>query len=125
MTSLVSTSLLVALGGAAGAVLRFWTGRLAAAVLGAGWPWGTFIVNVAGAFAIGAVIALAGRDLISLAQKNFLTIGVLGGFTTFSAFSLEVVQLIQRDHWGTAILYILLSVTLSIFGVVIGMRIFA
>jgi CrcB protein len=125
MTSLVSTSLLIALGGALGAVLRFWTGRLATTILGPAWPWGTFLVNIAGAFAIGAVVALAGRDLMSVAQKNFLTIGVLGGFTTFSAFSLEAVQLIQRGQWGLALMYILLSVTLSIFGVMLGMRIFA
>jgi fluoride exporter len=125
MTSFVSTSFLIALGGALGAVLRFWTGRLAATFLGTSWPWGTFMVNIAGAFAIGAVIALAGRDLISDAQKNFLTVGVLGGFTTFSAFSLEVVQMINRDQGGAALMYILLSVALSVFGVILGMRIFA
>jgi fluoride exporter len=125
MTSALTSSLLIALGGAIGAVLRYWTGRGLAAVLGSSWPWGTLLVNVLGGFAIGAVVALSSRELLSPASRLFLTAGLLGGFTTFSAFSLEVVQLAERGAVTSAVVYILVSVLLSVGGVFFGLKIFA
>jgi fluoride exporter len=125
MTSALTSSLLIALGGAIGAVLRYWSGRWAVAVLGPSWPWGTLLVNVLGGFAIGAVVALSSRELLSPASRLFLTTGLLGGFTTFSAFSLEVVQLAERGAMTSAVVYILVSVLLSVGGVFFGLKIFA
>jgi fluoride exporter len=125
MTSDLSSSLLIALGGAMGAVARFWTGRMAAAILGMGWPWGTFLVNVLGGLLIGAVVALAARGVVGASARQFLTVGVLGGFTTFSAFSLDVVQLMERGAYAPAVAYIIFSVVLAVAGVMIGMKVFA
>jgi fluoride exporter len=125
MTSDLSSSLFIALGGAMGAVARFWTGRIAAAILGTGWPWGTFLVNVIGGLLIGAVVALASRGVVGASARQFLTVGVLGGFTTFSAFSLDVVQLMERGAYAPAVAYIIFSVVLAVAGVMIGMKVFA
>jgi fluoride exporter len=102
--------LLVALGGALGASGRFGV-NLLVPWSGAGVPWATLIVNVIGGAAMGALFAFAAenRPLMLL-----LGVGVLGGFTTFSAFSIETVRLLQRGDAGTAATYIALSVTLSI-----------
>jgi CrcB protein len=92
----------VMIGGAVGAGLRFETGRLAARQLGSGFPWGTLAVNLAGSLLIGLLAALlpTERPLWLL-----LAVGVLGGFTTFSAFSLELLAMVQRGAAGTAFLY--------------------
>jgi fluoride exporter len=125
MTSDFSSSLLIALGGAMGAVARFWTGRIAAATLGTGWPWGTFLVNVIGGVLMGAVVALAARGVVGASARQFLAVGVLGGFTTFSAFSLDVLQLLERGDFVPALTYIIFSVALAVAGVMIGMKVFA
>jgi fluoride exporter len=125
MTSDLSSSLLIALGGAMGAVARFWTGRIAAATLGTGWPWGTFLVNVLGGVLMGAVVALAARGVVGASARQFLTVGVLGGFTTFSAFSLDVLQFLERGDFVPALTYIIFSVALAVAGVMFGMKVFA
>lgn len=104
--------LLVMLGGAIGAGLRHGVGVAAARRLGAGFPWGTLIVNLAGAFAAGILlIFLLGRGEAGEPWRLFLGVGLLGGFTTFSAFSAETVGLVQRGDIGLAALYVLASVT--------------
>ena len=102
--------LLVALGGALGASGRFGV-NLLAPWSGVGMPWATLVVNVVGGAAMGALFAVASenRPLMLL-----LGVGVLGGFTTFSAFSMETVRLIERGDMGAAGVYVALSVTLSI-----------
>jgi CrcB protein len=101
----------VALGGAIGAVLRF------LAVAGLGAPLGTLAVNVAGSFAIGVLfVALAGRAGLS----PFLMTGVLGGFTTFSAFSLDALKLWEGGQGGLALGYAAASVALSLVAVAAG-----
>ena len=95
---------LVAVGGAAGSVLRYLVSVLALAALGGGFPWGTLAVNVAGSAAIGGVAALGVQDNARL----LLVTGLLGGFTTFSAFSLEAAQLWHRAPW-LAVLYVAAS----------------
>lgn len=122
MGAMVATLLQVALGGAIGASLR-WAMALALAPLsGPGFPVAILAVNVIGSFLMGlAVTAFALRGGAALAP--FLTVGVLGGFTTFSAFSLEAYALIERGDWAPALAYILLSVAGSIVGLALGVTI--
>lgn len=103
--------LLVALGGAVGATARYGVGVAAARLLGLGFPWGTLIVNVVGGIAMGVLAARVGPEQESL--RLVLGVGVLGGFTTFSAFSLETVRLMQHQP-GLAMLYVAVSVVFSV-----------
>lgn len=112
----------VAAGGALGAAGRYlvnvWTGRL----LGSGFPWGTITVNVAGSFLMGALITyLALKWSASQEIRAFLTTGVLGGFTTFSAFSLDFATLYERKEFGLALGYAAGSVGLSLLAIFAGM----
>lgn len=104
---------LVAVGGAAGSTLRYLISSL---FLGMGWPWGTLLVNILGSFAMGL---LAGTGL-SAPQRLFWMTGVLGGFTTFSAFSLETAVLWERAHWE-GVAYVALSLALGFAGFALGM----
>lgn len=116
---MVQTLLTVAAGGAIGASLRYLAFVGAIRVFGPGFPIGTLVVNVLGSFLMGVVfvvIAKKGGQELAL----FLMTGVLGGFTTFSAFSLDTFALFERGETGTAALYVLLSVGLSIAALVIG-----
>ena len=113
------TLLQVALGGALGAALRWLAGLGVARLAGPGFPLATLGVNVLGSFLMGAFAALAARrGLGHLAP--FVMTGVLGGFTTFSAFSLEAVTLVERGRGGAAALYVGLSVGLSIAALALG-----
>ena len=97
---------LVALGGAAGSTLRYLTGLIAARWLGGDLPWGTVLVNLAGSFLIGLVHELGGdAALLAPETRLFLATGVLGGFTTYSAFSYETARLLQAQAWSSAALY--------------------
>jgi CrcB protein len=107
----MSQALLVALGGALGALARYGVGLAAARLFGHTLPWGTLAVNVLGGLAMGVLAARIGPE-----HEHFrlaLGVGVLGGFTTFSAFSLETVRLIGH-HPSLAIVYVLASVVLSV-----------
>lgn len=107
--------LLVAAGGAAGAALRHMVQLWAFRLLGPGLPVGTFMVNVLGSFAMGLVVGwLALRGGLGGEGRAFLATGLLGGFTTFSAFSLDAVSLWQRGDAGLAFAYVAASVILSI-----------
>ena len=108
--------LLVALGGALGSVARWlvsgWVERLSPA---SAFPWGTFAVNAIGSFAIGLLLVLAlERASISLPTRLFLVTGVLGGFTTFSAFSWESLMLLRDARWLTAFAYMLGSLVVGV-----------
>lgn len=103
--------LLVAAGGAAGSLARYGVGVLAARWLGLEFPWGTLVVNVLGGFAMGVLAARVGPENADL--RLALGVGLLGGFTTFSAFSLDVVRLMQHQP-ALAALYVSLSVLLSV-----------
>jgi fluoride exporter len=114
-------ALLVALGGAIGAVARYGVTTAAIRIFGSSFPYGTMIVNVAGSFAIGLVIAFLLRKYPEHeAARLFLATGILGGFTTFSAFSMDVMNLLQRGEPGSAFAYIVGSVVLSIAAVFAG-----
>lgn len=122
MTSAFSSSLLVLAGGGLGALGRLWLGRAALALLGSGWPWGTLLVNILGGFAMGAVVEWAAlRGGIGPDMRLFLTTGVLGGFTTFSAFSLETALMIEGGQTASALAYVVLSVLLSVGALFAGL----
>nr|WP_245710864.1 fluoride efflux transporter CrcB [Citreimonas salinaria] len=112
----------VALGGALGASARYLTGIAALRLLGAGFPWGTLIVNVAGSFAMGALVVVLMQSDSRLGP--FLITGVLGGFTTFSAFSLDAVALFERGQAGLAAGYVAASVVLSLGALFAGLVLF-
>lgn len=115
-----ATLLQVAIGGAIGASLRYLTGVATLRAFGPGFPWGTLVVNILGSMAMGALVVI-------LAQKGgtrfapFLMTGILGGFTTFSAFSLDAITLYERGQIGVAAAYVLGSVVLSLLGLVAGL----
>ncbi|PWR18009.1 fluoride efflux transporter CrcB [Zavarzinia compransoris] len=111
---------LVAVGGAAGSVLRLAVARLAQAALGAGFPYGTLAVNLSGSLVMGALAALFAARAGDDPARLFLMTGVLGGFTTFSAFSLDAYGLWARGEAGAAALYVAASVVLSIGALVVG-----
>ncbi|ETA51224.1 fluoride efflux transporter CrcB [Ponticoccus alexandrii] len=110
----------VAIGGALGASARYMTGIAMARLLGKGFPWGTLTVNVVGSFAMGALVVLLAH-LGGNRWAPFLMTGVLGGFTTFSAFSLDVVTLYERGQTGAAAGYVAVSVLASIAALFAGM----
>lgn len=110
----MSNCLIVAAGGAAGAVLRYLIGRIPLGS-GQGFPIKTFIINVVGCFLIGAVTALASEQLSAHPRTVlFLKVGICGGFTTFSSFALETGGLIEKGTYSTAAAYIFLSVVSGI-----------
>jgi fluoride exporter len=123
--------LLVAAGGALGSVARYGLGALALRLApGAAWPWATFGVNLIGGLAMGLLVGgLAQRGDGDGGLRLFAAVGLLGGFTTFSAFSLETALMIERRQLGLAAGYVGASVLLSVaalfLGLAIARRVFA
>ncbi|WP_295530390.1 fluoride efflux transporter CrcB [Novosphingobium sp. Chol11] len=122
-------SALVALGGALGAWLRFATTQAWAAILGparaAAFPWATLTANMLGSIAMGVLVGWLARQGGGEAWRLLLGVGVLGGFTTFSSFALEVVMLAQRGAMGSAVLYVAVSLVgglAGLFGALMLMR---
>lgn len=111
---------LVMAGGALGAGARYLVGLSFA---GARYPWGTLAVNVAGALAMGLLAGIIAKGLAGEPARLLLGVGVLGGFTTFSAFSLELVTMVERGAWGLALGYALASVIAAALAVIAGMAI--
>ena len=121
MFSLSEVSL-VAGGGAIGATLRFIVGRFCDVTWeSTKFPIATFFVNIVGCFLIGVIAGLSVRDSISPLTRLFVVTGILGGFTTFSAFGLETITLLRGGHLMTSLLYILGSVAGGCVGVMIGL----
>ena len=115
MTTTFTSVLWVAAGGALGSVARYLSMVLIGQTVGAGFPWGTLFVNIAGSAVMGVLAelgALVWQPSPDL--RVFLTVGILGGFTTFSTFSLDVAVLVDRHSWAVAALYVALSVLLSV-----------
>jgi CrcB protein len=115
----------VALGGALGSVARFWVNGLISEKFGATFPWGTLAINVTGSFVIGIIGALAipeGRMDSPSRQfaTQFLMIGVCGGYTTFSSFSLQTLNLLREREWLYAGGNVILSVALCMIAVWLG-----
>ena len=113
----------VALGGAIGASLRYASNGMALRLLGSGFPYGTMLVNVLGSFIMGlaAFYMLERMDGSYARFAPFILTGVLGGFTTFSAFSLDAVYLIERSRYSAAALYMGGSVALALLALIAGM----
>jgi CrcB protein len=117
----VPNLLLVMLGGALGAGARHLAGLGALRWLGPGFPWGTLFVNLAGGLAIGLLAGWLARTGGSEATRLFFAVGVLGGFTTFSAFSLETFLVVERGQFGLAALYVAASVIGSVALLFVGL----
>lgn len=112
---------LVLIGGGLGSAARYLTSTFMAEHFGGAFPWGTFTVNVLGAFVIGLVATLADeRGVIAPQTRLFLVVGILGGFTTFSSFSLESWRLAEQGELRAAALNVLGNVTLSLVAVFLG-----
>lgn len=119
--------LLVMLGGGVGAGLRYGVGMASTRVFGMGFPWGTVICNVAGSLAMGLFVGAMAHGLMGDSGRAqdarlLLAVGLLGGFTTFSSFSLDALMLWQRGEAALAALYVLGSVAAGLGGFVLGLR---
>ncbi|MEY3259760.1 MAG: hypothetical protein RJA87_1030 [Pseudomonadota bacterium] len=127
----MSKLLLVVLGGGAGAAARYAVGSHAWRLFGTAWPFGTFICNVLGGLAMGLLVGfLAHRGGADQERLRLLFgVGVLGGFTTFSAFSLETALMIEKSRYAQAFTYVSASVLLSVAalfaGLIVARRLFA
>lgn len=117
------TYLIIGLGGALGSMARYAASVWISNRAGDTFPWGTFAVNVAGSFLIGLLASLSspeGRTLIPPAWRHFFMIGVCGGFTTFSSFSLQTLNLVRDGDWLRAFLNVGLSVIACLTAVWLG-----
>ncbi|MEP2533581.1 fluoride efflux transporter CrcB [Shimia sp.] len=116
---MLNSLIYVALGGAVGASLRYLTGLGVVRLLGHGFPMAIITVNIIGSFLMGAFVVLASHRGLTHLSPLVMT-GLLGGFTTFSAFSLETVNLFERGQIGTAVIYVLISVFGSVGALALG-----
>ena len=119
----IAAYLWVAIGGALGSVARYALGNLMTLVAGADFPWGTLLINVLGSFVISffGVLTTSGARLpLPFEARVFVTVGICGGFTTFSSFSLQTVELARAGYPGRAALYVALSAALCITACMAG-----
>lgn len=115
---------LVMAGGAFGSGARYLTGRAITLALGPDWPWGTLTVNLLGGLLMGLLVGVLARNVSGgETWRLLLGIGVLGGYTTFSSFALDVVGMIERGALASALAYVLLSVTGAIVALFAGLAI--
>jgi fluoride exporter len=113
----------VAVGGAIGSVARYLVGIGSGKLFGLNFPWGTLIINIVGSFLIGAFVeSFALKGEVPQAVRAFLTVGICGGFTTFSTFSLDSYLLMDRGQWGPAAFYMIGSVVLGLAGLFAGLH---
>ena len=113
----------VAAGGAIGSVTRYLVGIGSARLFGTNFPWGTLIINVTGSFLIGAFVGLfALKWDLPQAMRIFLTVGICGGYTTFSTFSLDAWYLIERGQTWASAAYMIGSVVLSVGALIAAMQ---
>ena len=114
----------VAAGGAIGSVARYLVGLGCGKMFGVNFPWGTLIINVTGSFLIGAFVGMfAAKWDLSQTMRIFLTVGICGGFTTFSTFSLDGYYLIERGQTLASLVYMVASVALSVGALIAALRI--
>lgn len=117
---MILTLLQVALGGAMGASARYLTGVGMTSLMGRGYPWGTLTVNILGSFIMGVLVVVM-ANFSATRFAPFLTIGFLGGFTTFSSFSLDFATLYERGDLGLAFGYVAVSVLVSLAALFCGL----
>ena len=113
----------IAIGSALGGVARYWCSGVAARLVGETFPWGTLIVNVVGSFIIGFFATLTGPDgrvFVSSTARQFVMIGICGGYTTFSSFSIQTLNLVHDGEWLRAGANIVLSVVCCLVAVWAG-----
>ena len=110
----------VALGGAFGATARYLTGHLMSRILGKGFPWGTLTVNFVGSFLMGVLVVLLAHKFGNRYAPLLMT-GVLGGFTTYSAFSLDTITIFERGQTGLAAIYVVATLVLALGGIAAGL----
>jgi CrcB protein len=113
----------VAIGGAIGSVARFWLGNAMAVAVGAAFPWGTLLINIVGSFVIsffGVLTGAAHRFALPYEARIFVTVGLCGGFTTFSSFSLQTVELARAGQPGRAAAYVAASVIICLAACAFG-----
>ena len=113
----------IAIGSALGGVARYWCSGVAARLIGETFPWGTLIVNVVGSFIIGFFATLTGPDgriFANTLTRQFVMIGICGGYTTFSSFSIQTLELVRDGEWLAAGGNIVGSVVLCLVAVWIG-----
>ncbi|HKS16621.1 MAG TPA: fluoride efflux transporter CrcB [Planctomycetota bacterium] len=114
-------TLLVGIGGSLGAMARYGLSGLVHKHLGSSFPYGTLVVNFVGCLAIGCVLYLVeDRALLGVQARLFAAVGIIGGFTTFSAFGHETLQLLRDGRFGAACLNVGCSVVLGLFAVWLG-----
>lgn len=116
LAAMLESTLWIALGGALGSVSRFWLSLAFDALFALTFPWATVVTNITGSFAIGMIAALP----LGPTSRQFLMVGVLGGYTTFSAFSLQTLVLVQAGEWPKAAANVLGSVILCLVAVWLG-----
>jgi fluoride exporter len=114
------SALLVALGSAIGGLARHGCVLLGAALFGSALPWGTLAVNVLGSAAVGAFAGLALGTEMPAGARHFFVIGFCGGFTTFSAFSIQVLEMVLAGAWARAAAYVAASLVLCFAAVALG-----
>jgi len=113
----------IMLGGALGTAARYWGSGLVARAFGETFPWGTLVVNVTGSLLIGLFATLTGPDgrmFVGTTARQFVMIGICGGYTTFSSFSLQTLTLAQDGEWLWAAGNIVISVVLCLLAVWLG-----
>jgi len=113
----------IAIGGALGTTGRYWLSGVVAHLVGETFPWGTLVINVTGSFIIGFFGALTGPDgrvFVGSTMRQFVMVGICGGYTTFSSFSLQTLNLMNDGEWTNASANIGLSVILCLIGVWAG-----
>jgi CrcB protein len=114
------TALAVGVGGALGALARYWVSGWVQAAAGGSFPWGTLAVNVTGSLLLGFLVVWLQAAMTAPELRALLTIGVLGSFTTFSTFSYETAALLQDGEWTRAGLYVAGSLLVGLVGVLLG-----
>jgi CrcB protein len=117
--------LVVMAGGALGSVARYGLAVAVGSLMGQGFPWGTILINILGSFVIGwfgGVTGPNGRHAVPEAMRAFVMIGICGGFTTFSSFSLQTMELLRAGYTGRALANVVASVTLCLMATTLGLR---
>lgn len=115
--------ILVMIGGALGTAARYLTGRATLSAFGPAYPWGTLVVNLIGGLLMGILAGMLARMGGNEQARIVLGVGILGGFTTFSAFSLDVVTMMERGAMASALGYVLLSVIGSVVALFAGLSV--
>jgi CrcB protein len=116
----MKTTLLIGLGSFIGGSGRYLISKLIQSNLTSVFPFGTFAVNIVGCFLIGSVLGYSSKNELDTEWQLFLTTGILGGFTTFSAFSMESINMLRDGHTSPALIYIALSICVGLIATLVG-----